>query len=149
MSERDPLAVMVEEAFKEARRQGMSVAAAADIVVQVLRAKQAEAELEQLSSPDVVAVQSIVGARTGDPYVQCRVGFEQWQWDVESARHHAMAVLACAEAAMHDAATVRWLILGPLDVPQATAWQAVSDLRRFRGDVDRADWRPAAGANDG
>lgn len=145
MSARDPLAVMVEKAFKEARGQGLSVADAADIVVQVLRAKQAEAELEGLCKSDVVDVQSIVGARTGDPYVQCRVGFEQWQWDVDSARHHAMSVLMCAEAAMHDAAMFRWLTLGPMGSERAAALHAIADLRRFRGDVDREDWRPDGG----
>lgn len=141
---RDPLAAMVELAFKKARTDGLSITDAADIVAQVIRAKQTEAELEGIQpSPDVIAVQSIVGARTGDPYVQCRIGLEQWQWDIDTARHHAMAVLTCAEAAVHDAAMIRWMTLGEMDAPPEVAWQAVADLRRFRGDVDRADWRPS------
>jgi hypothetical protein len=142
VADRDPLAVAVEGAFKEARSQGLSVADASDIVAEVIRSRTAEAEVEGLAPAGICTVQSIVGARTGDPYVQCRVGLEQWQWDVPTAREHALALLAVAEAAVHDAAMLRWMTLGPLSTPHDTALQAVQDLRRFRGDTAREDWRP-------
>lgn len=149
MADRDPLALAVESAFKEARSQGLSVAVASDIVAEVIRSKTADDEVDGLAPADMVTVQSIVGARTGDPYVQCRVGLEQWQWDIPTAREHALALLAVAEAAVHDAAMVRWMTLGPLEAPHDTALQAVADLRRFRGDTAREDWRPDAEASRG
>lgn len=139
---RDPMAAMIEFTFKEGRKAGMSVAAVADIVAEAIRAKIGEMETEGLSKSDCVSVQSIVGARSGDPYVQCKVGLEGWQWDIPEAREHAYGVLQCAEAAIHDAAMVRWMTLGPMGLDRTAAFGAISDLRRFRGDVEREYWPP-------
>lgn len=139
---RDPLAVAIEESFREGRRTGLSIAATADVVAEVIRSKVGEdAETEGLAKADHVHMQSIVGARSGEPFVQCRVGFEQWQWDVPTTRGHALALLECAEAAIHDAAVLRWLTLGNIGLDRTAAFAAIVDLRRFRGDVDREDWR--------
>lgn len=84
---------------------------------------------------------SILGMATGLPLVQCRVGWEQWEWNVEQARQHAFWTLAAAEAAEHDAAVWRWLTLGPIGMEPGPAAAAIQDLRRFRGQADAIDWR--------
>lgn len=143
---RDPLADIIEQTYRESRRDGMGIGATSNMIAAVIRSevldKIAVSEAEGLSKADHVMVQSIVGAASGTPAVQCRVGFEQWQWDVDQAREHAMAVLAATEAAVHDAAVMRWLTLGAVGMDKNAAMTAIVDLRRFRGDVDREDWRP-------
>jgi hypothetical protein len=145
MTERDPLAAIFEKTWRDCRADGMSITATADMLAAVFREELLDAigeeEAEGLSKADHVMVQSVVGGSSGAPIVQCRVGYEQWQWDVEEAREHAGTVLACAEAAVHDAAMVRWLTLGPIGLDQDAALDAVGDLRRFRGDLEREDWR--------
>ncbi len=139
--ETDPLAGMVEAAFREGRAAGLSIGDAAMVVADVVRRKLADELAGGAAPANVVTVQSIVSAQSGEPLVQCRVGFEQWSWAPEEARSHALALLACAEAAVHDAAMFRWLTLGEMSLPAAAAMQAVGGLRRFRGDVAREDWR--------
>lgn len=145
-SSHKPLAKMIEDAFREGRRDGMTITAVSELIAEVIRSevldKIGEKELAGMAAPDYVNLQSIVGAASGYPMVQCRVGFEQWQWEVEDARNHALALLQVAEAAVHDAAMLRWLTLGELGLPKNAAHHAIHDLRRFRGDVDREDWRP-------
>jgi len=143
MADRDPWADVLEDAFRESRRLGMSIGDAFDVIAQAVRTKLVESvEQDNLSKADHVMVQSIVGAASMTPAVQCRVGIEQWQWDVDQAREHAQNVLTCTEAAVHDAALMRYLILGPMGLESKVAMAAVVDLRRFRGDVEREDWRP-------
>lgn len=140
---RDSLATMVEAAFREARKEGLSISDAADIIAEHIRGKWVEGmEASELSQADHVNIQSIVGAATGKPFVQCRVGYEQWQWGTVTAREHATALLRVAEAAEHDAAMMQWLMLGDIGLDRAGAMRAIFDLRRFRGDVLREDWRP-------
>jgi len=88
--------------------------------------------------PDIL-MQSIV-TTTGKPSVQLRWGDMGGQLTPEEARNHALAVLECAEAAIHDAAMVRWLV-EKSEVPLEGAYQALFELRRFRGDSTREDWR--------
>lgn len=143
-ADRDPWAAAIEEAFRTARAGGLSISAAADVVAAVIRETLAEQAAAEVTNPDnVVSLQSILSARTGDPLVQVRCGPAQWQWDTTTTRQHALRLLEAAEAAEHDAMVFRWLTLGPPDIPEQPAIQALADLRRFRGDVDREDWRPA------
>lgn len=143
--QRDQLAVILQESFQGCRKDGMSVAASFDLLADVFRQqildKIGVTEAEGLVKDDHVMVQSIVGGGSGQPAVQFRVGFEQWQMDVTQAREHAQTVMMCAEAAVHDAAMFRWLALGPIGMDREAAMQAIVELRRFRGDVDREDWR--------
>ena len=143
-TDRDPLAVIFEETWRGCRSDGMSIAATADMLAAVFREqvldKIGEKENEGLAKPDHVMVLSIVGAATGQPLVQFRAGFEQWQWDIEHAREHALYILAIAEAAVHDAAMLRWLTIGRIGMAKNDAFQAIAELRRFRGDVEREDW---------
>lgn len=137
----DSLADLIERAFKEGRGAGLGIRACAEIIAGVVRGK-----LEGDDPPaaaDRVDVQAVVSHRSGDPLVQCRVGAERWQWEPQLAREHAMALLTVAEAAVHDAAMVRWLTLS-VGMERDAAFQGLVDLRRFRGDVDRQDWRPGA-----
>jgi hypothetical protein len=136
---RDPLAEIAEATFREARKVGLSIAEAADALAQALRRRLGE-EYLATAPADQVLVQSIVSATTGDPLVQCRVGLESWQWTPQDAREHALWLLACAEAAIHDAAMQRWLVLH-MNLEPAVAAGAMSDLRRFRGDVPREHWK--------
>jgi hypothetical protein len=141
-SERDPWAVAVEKTFREARSAGMTIADAADVVVAVLREKIDAHAAEGVTDPDdVVHMQSILSARSGEPLVQIRCGPLQWQWETGTTRSHALKLLAVAEAAEHDAAVYRWMTLGPMDYPAAAAVRAIGELRRFRGDAEREDWR--------
>ena len=144
----DPLGDMIEQTFRESRKEGMSIHDTAQLIASVVREaildKIGEKEGEGLYKADHVRVQSVVGAASGNPAVQCRVGFEQWQWDPEEAREHARNVMQCAEAATLDAAIIRWATLGALKLDLRAAHRMVYDLRRFRGDVEREDWRPPA-----
>lgn len=140
--DRDPWAVAVEDAFREARKTGMSIGEAADIVVAVLREQLDKFAAEGVTDPeDYIHMQSILSARSGEPLVQIRSGPLQWQWETNHTRQHALKLLAVAEAADHDAAVFRWLTLGKLSLSAEGAITAVGDLRRFRGDIEREDWR--------
>lgn len=141
-TERDPWATAVENAFRDARAAGLSIGAAADIVVAVLREKLAEAAEEEVTSPDdVVRTQSILSAASGGPLVQVMCGPLRWQWDPATTRKFALELLATAEAADQDAMTFRWMTLGQPDLPPEAAITALADLRRFRGDPDRETWQ--------
>lgn len=141
MPDRDQLALAVEDTFRNARASGLSIADAADLVAAAIRTHLTEAAEADTRAAGHVHVQSILGMASGLPLVQCRVGWEQWEWDVEQARQHAFWVLACAEAAEHDAAVWRWLTLGPIGMDSGPAAAAIQDLRRFRGQTDAIDWR--------
>ena len=50
------------------------------------------------------------GVKTKEPFVNIAMpGGEYVQLDIEGARHHALAVLECAEAAVQDAFLVEWV----------------------------------------
>lgn len=140
---RDELAIVVERTFTEGIADGLSAADCADVIVGVIR-EQLMASVENnliTGKADNVGVQSIIGASTGEPYVQLSVGVEQWRWSVETAREHAYVVLQCAEAATLDAAVLRWATLGALGLKPEQAAVMIHELRRFRGDIDPKDWR--------
>lgn len=142
MPERDALAVLIETAFKSARKEGLSVADAADLVADVVRARLEERILDQSEvNHNMINVQSIYGAKTGLPLVDFSYGFEHFTLDVDSAREHALAILTCAEAASQDAGVYRWLTLSTLGLDARAAQAAIADLRRFRGDAQKEDWR--------
>lgn len=144
MTDRDPLAALIEAGVREGRKSGLTLAAAADLTAQQVR-EQLEGD-DGLSAPDRVDVQSVVSGSSGAPLVQCRVGSERWQWDPADARKHAAQVFEVAEAAEHDAVLVRWLTVSVgMSLQKAAA--SLQDLRQFRGDGTlRPDWRPEAGS---
>lgn len=86
-----------------------------------------------------ILMQSIVST-TGQASVQLKWGDMSGQLTVEAARDHAMHVLECAEAAIHDAAMVRWLV-EKTEMPLENAYEILYELRKFRGDSTREDWR--------
>lgn len=143
MAERDPLAVIVERVFREARREGVSISDAADIVAAGMRNHLEERTRERSNTDsNMIRVQSIFGARSGLPLVEFLYGLENFTLEVEQARRHALNILACAETASQDAALYRWLTLSEqLSFDPTTAAAAIHDLRRFRGDAEKQDWR--------
>lgn len=138
----DPLARLIADTYRKARAEGLSVDVTAQVLAQVMRRKFDQEVAEDVVAGDVIWMQSIVSGHSGTPYVQCRIGETRWQWEIEAARQHALAVLSVAEAAVHDAATYRWLTLRTdgIGMETSAAMIAVRDLRRFRGDVEREDW---------
>lgn len=141
MFERDDLSVVIEQTFTEGMADGMSPGDCADMIVAVIRAQlMAGAEAAGLLPSNQVVVRSVVSAGSGEPYVQCSVGDQRWEWSVEDARSHAFGVLTTAEAAAHDAAMLQWMMLDDsLNLTKATAIKALTSLRRFRGDVPPED----------
>lgn len=89
--------------------------------------------------PDVL-IQAVVRSGDHEPFVQMKWGDASGQLTVEEARQHARHVLECAEAAQHDAAWLRFNVL-ELGLEEEAAVQILADLRRFRGDSTREDWR--------
>lgn len=133
------LADLIEKGFKEGRASGLSIRDCAVLIAEVVMKKLTD---DDPPAPvDVVQVQSVVSAASGDPLVQCRVGGERWQWEPDEARAHARAVFEVAEAAVQDAAAFRWMTLS-MGLDPEPAFAAILDLRRFRGDVDKEDWGP-------
>lgn len=131
MTERDGLALLLERGFKEGRAEGLSIADCADVLAKVVREKLEDDDLPKDAS--AIWVQAVVSSSSGNALVQCRVGEQRWQWLPDEARTHALAVLTAAEAAVHDAAMVRWLTLEVgMDAEKAT--RGLLELRRFRGD---------------
>lgn len=142
MSERSKLALLIEEAFKEARKAGVSVADASDVVANIIHDHLEKKVLEGTAvDASMIRVQSIFGAKSGFPLVDFQFGFEHFTLEVEQAREHAYAVLQCAEAASQDAGLFRFLTLGDLGLEPRAAAGVIADLRRFRGDVPKEDWR--------
>lgn len=141
---RHPIAILIEEVFKAARREGLSISAAADVAAEEVRTR-VESDLKTVSqaAADMINIQSIFGAKSGEPLVDFRYGLEHFTLDVEAARRHALSILTCAEAAMQDASMYRWATLGPLGFSPAQGASLINELRRFRGDTDREDWRTA------
>jgi hypothetical protein len=92
----------------------------------------------QTEHPDIL-MQSTVST-TGRPSVQLKWGDMTGQLTPEEARDHALHVLECAEAAIHDAAFLRWAV-EKSESPLEAAYQVLFELRRFRGDSTREDWR--------
>lgn len=86
-----------------------------------------------------LSMQSIVNLKL-EPMVQLKWGREVGQLTPEEARQHARYVLECAEAAVHDAAMVRWL-MERMELSKVSALQAMEALRKYRGDSTREDWR--------
>lgn len=87
-----------------------------------------------------ILLQSTV--RNGDwaPSVQLKWGEQGGQLTPAEARMHALAILECAEAAIHDSALVRFLI-EDVGIDEEQALKTVFGLREFRGDSTREDWR--------
>lgn len=90
-------------------------------------------------------VESGVSVFTGEPFCQQVVTFRRedgsedqarGQLDPEDARQAGRQMMEAAEAAVHDAAFVRWL-RERMDVDSERAVQALADLRRLRADYDR------------
>lgn len=138
---RDPLAIAAEMAFRDARKDGLTITDSADVVASVIRAMlekrvQDEAEVNR----EMISVQSIFGAKSGEPLVDFKYGLEHFTLTVAEAREHAIAVLDCCNAATMDAAVFRWLTL-QMGMDTAAAAHAIGDLRRFRGDIPKEDWR--------
>lgn len=139
---RDRLAEVIETTFKEGRRSGLSIAAAADLVADALRRHLEQERMEEGEvDADLIHMQSIFGYKTGMPMVDFQVGFEHFSLPVAKAREHALAILQVAEAASQDAAVYRWLTLSDLGLDARAAAHAVGELRRFRGDAPKEDWR--------
>lgn len=137
----DGLAGMIAKAFREARKEGLSIEDAAQIVADVIHDKLEERGAEDAEvNREMIKVQSIFGARTGLPLVDFRYGLEHFTLPVEQARDHALVILDCCNAATMDAAVFRWLTLSKLGLDQRAAAAAIGELRRFRGDVPREDW---------
>lgn len=126
------LRTALAESLAEANRGQLSLMDTATLLAEVIESWR-EDHSEQADS-DKILLSSVVAISSGNPSVQCRVGAEAWQWDPEVARSHAAALLQCAEAAVHDAAMVRWMVLGPMGMDRDVAIAALQDLRRFRGD---------------
>jgi len=80
----------------------------------------------------VLSVSSGVSAFDGKPFVHVRWLEQSGQWDIESARQHALQVLEAAEAAEHDAAVVRWLRERVKVNDGGRVAEMLADLRRFR-----------------
>jgi hypothetical protein len=85
-----------------------------------------------------------VSAFTGEPFIAMEATFgdgsrrRAGQLTPIEARQHALAVLEAAEAAVHDAAVVRWLQVRMELEPQA-AVTVLCELRGFRQDQDAED----------
>lgn len=143
--EHDQLAGLVEKAFKEARKEGLSIGDAANIVANLIR-EHLDERMQENAAADagMINVQSIFGVKSGLPQVDFRYGFEHFTLTVEQAREHALDILQCAEAASQDAGIYRWLTLSELGLNPRAAATAIGDLRRFRGDVPKEDWRTPA-----
>lgn len=114
---------------------------AGTVVAEVVRERLDQNYREDTNGDDIIHVQSIFGAKTGLPLVDFRYGFEHFTLDVDQARDHALNVLRCAEAASQDAGVYRWLTLSDLGLPERAAAEAIRDLRRYRGDAEKEDWR--------
>lgn len=94
---------------------------------------------EEQQQPEQILMQSVV---TPDmvPLVQLRWGDLKCQLSPQEARQHALGILECAEAAMHDTALVGFLTHDAgIDITAAVV--TIGRLRKYRGDVDREDWR--------
>lgn len=140
-SPRDPIAIAAEMAFKDARKDGLSISDSADIVAAVIRElleqrEQANATMNR----EMIHVQSIFGAKTGAPLVDFKYGLEHFTLSVDQAREHAVAILECCTGADMDASVFRWLTL-QMGMDATAAATAIGDLRRFRGDGQKEDWR--------
>ncbi len=84
--------------------------------------------------PEMIHIESIYGARTGEPLVELRWGAEEGQFTPDEARAHALRVLEAAEAAEQDAFLMDWLLhqVGVIDVEKRAMM-----LKHFRA------WREA------
>jgi hypothetical protein len=54
-------------------------------------------------------VQALVGGERGEPMVELRWDDKLLQWTPEQAVEHALQLIACAEAALHDAFLLHYL----------------------------------------
>lgn len=137
----DPLATMIADTFRSCRKDGLSIEDTAEVISEAMRRYLEERGMDDAEyDAERVQVQSIFGARTGLPLVDFKVGFEHWTMPVEQARQHGLNILTCAEAASQDAGMYRWLTL-QMDMSAQAAAAAIADLRRFRGDQPKDDWR--------
>lgn len=105
-------------------------------------------QMGETDSPEreEILMQSTVTVE-GRPSVQLRWGPMTGQLTPEEAREHARRIFETAEAAVHDAAMYRWL-LEKAEVPREHAMEALFELRRFRGDSTREDWRGGEAETD-
>jgi hypothetical protein len=143
----DPLAGMVELAFKEARNSGLTVHDAATLVAETIRGQLAKEADSDTAPADRVNVQSIVSARNGTPLVQCRAGYEQWQWDIPEA--HAMTRRQSRPAKAPTGRELVALAGGPLDRRWywADDWANEQRIAQWAIDHDQA-LNPAHAAGD-
>jgi hypothetical protein len=73
----------------------------------------------------------------GVPFVVIRPEVGQgWQLSPQEAREFALVILGAAEAALHDAAFVKWLQEGPLDLSMNQAAHVLGSQRQYRADLD-------------
>lgn len=86
-----------------------------------------------------ILFQSVV-TPDGRGLVQFKWGSQRGQLTVDEARLHAHRILEAAEAAIHDAAMFSWLQAEGELSPQS-AGAALIELRKYRGDSTREDWR--------
>jgi hypothetical protein len=87
----------------------------------------------------VILMQSILRS-DGEPFVHLKWGNQTGQLTPGAIRDHAMRLLKTAEAAIMDAAVCKWLMVTfGWEFEKAAGY--VGNLRAFRGDSTREDWR--------
>lgn len=139
----DPLARVVADTFRKSRGEGLSIEATSQAIAAAMRRRLDQELAEDHADAGILQMQSIVSGSTGQPYVQCQLAGHRWQWPIDDARQHALAVLETAEAAAHDAAAYRFFVEGPIKMDANTAAHTIGALREFRGDQpQRENWRP-------
>jgi hypothetical protein len=73
----------------------------------------------------------------GKPFVVIRPEVGQgWQLSPAEAREFALVILSAAEAALHDAAFVKWLQDGVLELNFEAAVSILGAQRQYRADLD-------------
>jgi len=86
-----------------------------------------------------IQTSSIVSRSTQKPLVDYRWDDKRVQWTPEEAQAHALVILACAEAAIMDAAVIEFL-KKRMDLDWEKAAAFVNDLRNFREDMKK-EWQ--------
>jgi len=87
----------------------------------------------------LILTSSIVSRSTQKPLVDYRWDDKRVQWTPEEAQAHALVILACAEAAIMDAAVIEFL-KKRMDLDWEKAAAFVHDLRNFREDMKK-EWQ--------
>ncbi len=131
------LAAVLEQTFRSARAEGLSIKQAmgevAAAVGEFIGETIANRELDFIVGPTGLNAASVVGGNTGDPGVQLEVEGKVLITKTQTAKNFANNILDAAAAAEHDAAVLRWLQIGP-GMDKKAAQAAIYELRRFRGD---------------